>query len=314
MVNISRLGLGCMGMNRSNAQRSIDTIHAALDAGITLFNTGEFYGAGESEMVVGEALKGVPRDRYFLSVKFGVLPQPGGGIYGLDVKPFNVKAHLAYSLKRLGLDYVDLYQPARMDESVPVEELMGALSDLVKEGYVRHIGLTQISPETLRRASAVHPVHTVELEYSLAERGIEREMLGTAQELGVNVLAFGALAHGLLSDRVLDDSARPHIPTGMFAPENLPYNQKLVRALRKIAEEKGTSVANLALAWTFAKFPSVSSLIGTTSAAHLNESIEALNLDLTSEDVKRIENAFPAEQVKGVGMRNFVFRDGKMGM
>ena len=314
MVNISRLGLGCMGMNRSNAQRSIDTIHAALDAGITLFNTGEFYGAGESEMVVGEALKGVPRDRYFLSVKFGVLPQPGGGIYGLDVKPFNVKAHLAYSLKRLGLDYVDLYQPARMDESVPVEELMGALSDLVKEGYVRHIGLTQISPETLRRASAVHPVHTVELEYSLAERGIEKEMLGTAQGLGVNVLAFGALAHGLLSDRFLDNSARPHIPAGMFAPENLSHNQKLVRALRKIAEEKGTSVANLALAWTFAKFPSVSSLIGTTSAAHLNESIEALNLDLTLEDVKRIEDAFPADQVKGVGMRNFVFRDGKMGM
>ena len=314
MVNISRLGLGCMGMNRSNAQRSIDTIHAALDAGVTLFNTGDFYGAGESEMVVGEALKGVPRDRYFLSVKFGVLPQPGGGIYGLDVKPFNVKAHLAYSLKRLGLDYVDLYQPARMDESVPVEELMETLTGLMKEGYIRHIGLTQISPETLRRASAVHPVHTVELEYSLAERGIEKEMLGTAQGLGVNVLAFGALAHGLLSDRFLDNSARPHIPAGMFAPENLSHNQKLVRALRKIAEEKGTSVANLALAWTFAKFPSVSSLIGTTSAAHLNESIEALNLDLTSEDVKRIEDAFPADQVKGVGMRNFVFRDGKMGM
>ena len=233
-----------MGMNRSNAQRSIDTIHAALDAGVTLFNTGDFYGAGESEMVVGEALKGVPRDRYFLSVKFGVLPQPGGGIYGLDVKPFNVKAHLAYSLKRLGLDYVDLYQPARMDESVPVEELMETLTGLMKEGYIRHIGLTQISPETLRRASAVHPVHTVELEYSLAERGIEKEMLGTAQGLGVNVLAFGALAHGLLSDRFLDNSARPHIPAGMFAPENLSHNQKLVRALRKIAEEKGTSVAS----------------------------------------------------------------------
>lgn len=314
MVNINRLGLGCMGMNRSNERRSIDTIRAALDAGITLFNTGEFYGAGESELVVGEALKGVPRDRYFLSVKFGVLPQPGGGIYGLDVKPFNVKAHLVYSLKRLGLDYVDLYQPARMDESVPVEELTAALADLVKEGYVRHIGLTQIGPETLRRANAVHPVHTAELEYSLAERGVEKETLETARGLGVNVLAFGALAHGLLSDRVLEDAARPHIPTGMFAPENLPANRELVRALKKIAEEKETTVSNLALAWTFAKYPFVSSLIGTTSPAHLNESIEALKLDLTEEDVKRIERAFPAEQVKGAGMRNFVFRDGKMGL
>lgn len=303
-----------MGMNRSNARRSVDTIRAALDAGITLFNTGEFYGAGESELVVGEALKGVPRDRYFLSVKFGVLPQPGGGIYGLDVRPFNVKAHLVYSLKRLGLDYVDLYQPARMDEAVPVEELTAALADLVKEGYVRHIGLTQIGPETLRRANAVHPIHTAELEYSLAERGVEKEMLETARGLGVHVLAFGALAHGLLSDRVLDDAARPHIPTGMFAPENLPANRELVRALKKIAEEKETTVSNLALAWTFAKYPFVSSLVGTTSPAHLNESIEALKLDLTEEDVQRIERAFPAEQVKGVGMRNFVFRDGKMGL
>lgn len=172
MVDMKRLGLGCMGMNLSNKDRSIETIHYALDHGVTLLNTGEFYGGGESEMVLREALLGVPRDKYFISVKFGVLPKPGGGIYGLDVKPWNVKAHLAYSLHRLGLDYVDLYEPARMDETIPVEELIGALEECVKGGYVRHIGLTQLSPENLERAAKVHTIHTFEANYSVINRAI----------------------------------------------------------------------------------------------------------------------------------------------
>ena len=308
MTEIKRLGLGCMGMNLSNKARSIETIRYALDQGITLLNTGEFYGGGESELVLREALAGVSRDKYFLSVKFGVLPKPGGGIYGLDVKPFNVKAHLAYSMHRLGLDYIDLYQPARMDETVPVEELMEALQECVKEGWVGSIGLTQLPAETLERAAKVSPIHTVELEYSLAERRIETNgILNVAEKNNINVLAFGVLTHGLLSERALNGaSGRP----GLFGPDNL----RLVAALKVVADEKNTTVEKLAQAYVYAKHPEMSVLIGTTSKEHLQDSIDALSLELTADDVREIEAAFPADQVQGVGMRDFVFRDGQMGL
>ena len=308
MAESKRLGLGCMDMNLSNKARSIETIHYALDRGITLLNTGEFYGGGESELVLREALAGVPRDNYFLSVKFGVLPKPNGGIYGLDVKPFNVKAHLAYSMHRLGLDYIDLYQPARMDETVPVEELMGALQDCVKEGWVGSIGLTQIPAQTLDRAAKVSPIHTVELEYSLAERRIEANgILDAAAQNGTGVLAFGVLAHGLLSERALNStSGRP----GWFMAEDL----KLAAALQAVADEKGTTLEKLAQAYVWAKHPEMSVLIGTTSKEHLQDSIDALELELSAEDQQKIEAAFPAEQVQVTGMRDFVFRDGRMGM
>ena len=308
MAEIKRLGLGCMGMNLSNKARSIETIHYALDQGITLFNTGEFYGGGESELVLREALAGVPRDKYFLSVKFGVLPKPGGGIYGLDVKPFNVKAHLAYSMHRLGLDYIDLYQPARMDETVPVEELMETLQECVKEGWIGSIGLTQLPAETLDRAAKVSPIHTVELEYSLAERRIETNgILDVAARNGTNVLAFGVLTHGLLSERALNGvSGRP----GLFGPDNL----KLVASLKAVAGEKNTTIERLAQAYVYAKHPEMSVLIGTTSKEHLRDAIDALSLELTADDISEIEAAFPADQVRGVGMRDFVFRDGRMGL
>ena len=308
MTEIKRLGLGCMGMNLSNKARSIETVRYALDQGITLLNTGEFYGGGESELVLREALAGVPRDKYFLSVKFGVLPKPGGGIYGLDVKPFNVKAHLAYSMHRLGLDYIDLLQPARMDETVPVEELMEALQECVKEGWIGNIGLTQIPAETLDRAAKVSAIHTVELEYSLAEPRIETNgILDAAAQNGVNVLAFGVLTHGLLSQRALNGaSGRP----GLFGPENL----KLVAALKAVADEKNTTLEKLAQAYVYAKHPEMSVLIGTTSKEHLQDSIDALSLKLTADDIRKIEAAFPANQVHGVGMRDFVFRDGRMGL
>ena len=304
MTDIKRLGLGTMGMNMSNKERSIETIHYALDNGVTLLNTGEFYGSGESEMVLREALAGVPRDKYFLSVKFGVLPQPGGGIYGLDVKPFNVKAHLAYSMHRLGLDYIDLYQPARMDETVPVEDLIGALSDLVKEGYIGSIGLTQLTPENLERAAKVHPIKTVELDYSLANRGIEKNgILDIARENHIDILAFGVLSHGLLSDSP-SAFGRPGFPPEM--------KERLLAGLREIANEKNTTVENLAQAYVYAKNPDMSILIGTTRKEHLQDSIDALAIDLTDEDVSRIEAAFPAELLPTTGMRNFTFRDGRM--
>lgn len=303
MTDINRLGLGCMGMNMSNKDRSIETVHYALDNGVTLLNTGEFYGGGESEMVLREALKGVPRDKYFISVKFGILPKPSGGIYGLDVKPFNVKAHLAYSLHRLGLDYIDLYQPARMDESVPVEELMYALEECQKEGYIRHIGLTQLSPENLKRAAKVHPIEMAEFEYSLANRSIEQNgVLDMARENNIPVLAFGVLCHGLLSDS--SNAIRSRMPKNMV--------DGLIDGLKEIAQEKGTTVEKLAQAYVYAKNPDMKVLIGTTRKEHLQDSIDALSVELSPEDVKRIEDAFPSEKLKGMDRRNFTFRDGQV--
>ena len=314
MIELNRLGLGAMGMNiRNNRETSIKTIHAALDAGITLFNTGEFYQGSESEMVFGEAVKGVNRDSYFLSVKFGVLPSPEGGIYGLDVKPFNVKGHLTYSLRRLGLDYVDLYQPARQDTTVPVEELVGAIADLVKAGYVKHIGLSMVDAETLRRACKVHPIHTVEMSYSLIDRSIEKELISAAKELGVKVLAFGTVGHGLLTERALNTPADANA-RGMLSPENREGNLALLRELKKIADVKGVNLSQLALAWSLAKYDHVQSLVGTTSPEHLQESIDALKITLTEDDICAIEAAIPAEKVKGRGMRNFVFIDGVMSL
>ncbi len=205
MQKLARLGLGCMGMSKSrNMESSIKTIHTALDQGIILFNTGEFYGQGDSEMIVGEALKGISRENYFLSVKFGVLPAPEGGIYGLDVEPSRIKAHLVYSLRRLGLEYVDLYQPARMDTAIPVEEIIGSMSELVQAGFIKNIGLSMVDADTLRRVHKVHPIHTVEMEYSLINRGIEKELITTAKELGVKVFAFGTAGHGLLTENVFE--------------------------------------------------------------------------------------------------------------
>ena len=309
MTNIKRLGLGCMGMNMSNIERSVETVRYALDHGVTLFNTGEFYGGGESEMVLREALKGVPRDSYFLSVKFGVLPLPGGGIYGLDVKPWNVRAHLAYSLHRLGLDYVDLYEPARMDESIPVEEIIGAIEECVDAGYVRHIGLTQLTPGNLERAVKVHPIHTVELAYSLANRSIERNgILDVARNNRMNILAFSVLQHGLLADT----------PSGSAASgrPGIPQDEKdgILSGLRKIAAEKCSTVENLLQAYVYEKNPDMSVLIGTTRKEHLQDSIDALSMELSADEIIRIENVFPAERLQGVGMRNFTFRDGRMEM
>lgn len=316
MTAINRLGLGCMGMsNRRNPENSIKTIRAALDAGITLFNTGEFYNASESELIVGEALKGVPRGSYFLSVKFGVLPQPGGGIYGLDNNPFHVKAHLAYSLRRLGLDYVDLYQPARQDTEIPVEDVVGAIAEQVEAGYVRHIGLSMVDAETLRRACKVHPIHTVEMEYSLIDRSIEKELIATAKELGVKVLAFGTIGHGLFADNVLDNvENNPRMARGLLSPEHRDINLPLIKAVKEIADEKGITLSQLALAWSLAKYDHVQSLVGTTNPEHLQSAVDALNIELTKEDIECIEAAVSADKVSGKGMRNFRFTNGQMSL
>lgn len=315
MKKIERLGLGCMGMSSlRNPENSVKTIQTALDSGITLFNTGEFYNAGESEMIVGKALKNVARDTYFLSVKFGVLPKPGGGIYGLDVNPFNIKGHLAYSLSRLGLDYVDLYQPARMDTEIPVEEVVGAIADEVKAGNVRHIGLTMVDSETLRRACKVHPIHTIEMEYSLIARGIENDLIATAGELGVKVLAFGTVGHGLLSENILSGKASDPRRMGMLSGENGEKYMQMLSSLKEVADEKGVTLSQLALAWSLAKYDNVQSLIGTTNPEHLQNAVDALNITLTEEDIMRMESAISASKL-GVGvMRSFRFTNGRMSL
>lgn len=311
-MDINRLGLGTMGMRFSNRETSIKTIHRALDSGITLFNTGEFYNGGESEIVTGEALKGIERDRYFLSVKFGVLPLPGAGIYGLDNHPSRVKAHLAYSLHRLGLEYVDLYQPARQDTAIPVEEVVGAIAEQVEAGYVRHIGLSMVDAETLRRACKVHPIHTVEMSYSLIDRSIEAELVDAAKELGVKVLAFGTIGHGLFADHVLENVGNAQIGRGLLGAEHRETNLPLIRAVKAIADEKGVTLSQLALAWSLAKYDHVQSLIGTTNPEHFTSAVDALRIKLTKEDIARIEAACPADKISGKGMRNFVFTNGRM--
>ena len=313
MDNITeKIGLGCMGMSvRRNPEDSIKTIHAALDEGITLFNTGEFYGMGESEMIVGQALKGVSRDRYFLSVKFGMLSDPSGRMYGMDTSTFHIKARLAYSMRRLGVDYIDLYQPARIDETIPVEETVGALAELVKEGYIGHIGLSEVDADTLKRASMVHPIHTVEVEYSIIDRDIEKDLIPAARDLGVNLLTFGLLSHGLLSDTVIGGTSQPSIKFGRFAPENLSKNQLVLEQLKNFAYEKNATVAQRAYAWAFSKNPEMQCLVGTTKPAHLKNAMEALDISLSQEDIVRMEHIVSVETIVGTGMRGVRFSGGK---
>ncbi|MBQ7220521.1 MAG: aldo/keto reductase [Synergistaceae bacterium] len=310
-MNINRLGLGCMGMNRRNTESSIRTVHAALDAGITFLNTGNFYQYGESEMVLGQALKGIARDKYFLSVKFGVLFDPSGRIYGLDVHPHHIKAQLTYSLHRLGLDYIDLYQPSRMDTAIPVEDIIGELADLKQAGYIRSIGMTEIDSGTLRRAHKVHPIHTVESEYSLIDRSIETRSIPTAEELGINVLVFGVLGHGLLNDRTLEGKPSSAMRSPALTDENLPKNLPFVRALKGVADRKGVSLSQLMTAWSLTQCPKAMCLVGTTSPEHLQDNIDALKIELSAEDMREIEEIAASHKVYGNEMRSLTFTEGK---
>lgn len=307
-----RLGLGCMGMNLTkNPERSIETVRTAIEKGITFLNTGNFYQRGESEMLLGQALKGIPREKYFVSVKFGLLFTPDGRMYGLDVHPSRIKAQLTYSLHRLGLEYVDLYQPCRMDSTIPVEDIIGELAELKQAGYIRNIGITEIDAETLRRAHKVHPIHTVELAYSLINRSIETDLVPAAQELGIRILTFGVLGHGLLNDRTLEGKASGEMNPGVLSAENLPKNLPLVRALKDIADRKGVSLGQLMTAWALEKIPGSMCLVGTTSPEHLQDNIDALKIELSAEDMKEIEETAGSHEVFGNNFRMLSFTDGK---
>lgn len=304
---IAALGLGCMGMSDlygpADEAESIATIHAALDAGITLLDTGDFYGMGHNEMLIGQALTGRPRDQVQISVKFGSLRDPAGLWIGNDCRPAAVRNFLAYSLRRLGTDYVDIYRPARIDPNVPIEETVGAIARLVKAGYVRHIGLSEVSAATLRRAHAVHPITDLQIEYSLFSRGIEEEILPTCRELGIGITAYGVLSRGLLSgywseSRTLSKGDfRSYSPR--FQGENLPKNLALVEALRDFATAKGVTVAQLAIAWVLSRGDDIVPLVGARRRARLAESLGALDFDLSADDLAQIEQSVPAKAVAG---------------
>ncbi len=304
---VSALGLGCMGMSGmygpSERGESIATIHAALDAGINLIDTGDFYGSGHNEALIGEALKGTKRDAAVISVKFGALRDPAGGWGGYDARPAAIKNFLAYSLQRLGVDYIDIYRPARLDPNVPIEETIGGIADLVKAGYVRHIGLSEVGSETIRRAAAVHPIADLQIEYSLISRGIEDTILDTCRALGIGVTAYGVLTRGLISghwqasQNLAGSDFRAHSPR--FQGENAERNLKLVEALRRIAEERNVSVAQIAIAWVAAQGQDIVPLIGARRRERLTEALGSLDVTLSANDLAAIEQAVPKGAAAG---------------
>jgi aryl-alcohol dehydrogenase-like predicted oxidoreductase len=302
----SVLGLGCMGMSDlygpADRAESIATIHAALDAGIDLLDTGDFYGMGHNEMLIREALEGRARDQILLSVKFGAMRDPAGGWAGFDGRPSAVKNFLTYTLRRLGTDYVDIYRPARLDPAVPIEETVGAVADMVKAGYVRHIGLSEMGAATIRRAHAVHPIVDLQIEYSLFSRGIEDEILPVCRELGVGITAYGVLSRGLLGGHWTRADANPRDFRAMsprFQGENLDRNLTLVEALRTIAESRGVTVAQAAIAWVLSRGEDIVPLIGARRRDRLAEALGALEVKLSAEDLARIEEAVPHTAVAG---------------
>jgi len=303
---VSTLGLGCMGMSDfygpADRTESLATVRAALDAGITLLDTGDFYGMGHNELLLREALAGRRREDYLLSVKFGALRDPSGGWGGYDARPEAIRNFVAYSLKRLGTDYIDVYRPARLDPQVPIEETVGAIADLVKAGFVRYIGLSEVSAQTIRRAVAVHPICDLQIEYSLLSRGIEASILPTCRELGLSITAYGVLGRGLISgywspDRGGATDFRSHTPR--FQAENLAHNLKIVEALRAVAEELGLTVAQAAIAWVSAQGADIVPLVGARSTRRLAESLVAANIRLNDIEQQRLANIAPMGSVAG---------------
>jgi aryl-alcohol dehydrogenase-like predicted oxidoreductase len=291
-----------MGMSgvygATDEAENLATIHAAVDAGVNLLDTGDFYGMGSNEMLLGLALRFL-REKVILSVKFGAQRAPNGAWLGYDARPNAVKTALAYSLKRLGTEYIDIYRPARLDPNVPIEETIGAIAEMVKAGYVRYIGLSEVGPETIRRAAAVHPIVDLQIEYSVVSRSPEAQIFPLLEELGMGATTYGALSRGLLtgSQPAENGDFRAFLPR--FKGQNLMLNRTLVKKLAEIAHAKGVRPAQLAIAWVLAKGSFIVPVIGARTRAQLAESLGALRVELSTEELAEIEKLVPAEAVAG---------------
>jgi aryl-alcohol dehydrogenase-like predicted oxidoreductase len=308
-LSTSALGLGLLGMSGlygpAEEAESIATISDAVGSGAVLLDLGDYYGMGSAEMLLGRALRrlGIPRTSVQISVKFGAQRGPSGPIIGVDARPAAVKTALAYTLTRLGVDHIDIYRPGRLDPAVPIEETVGAISELIQAGYVRHVGLSEVGAETIRRAHAVHPVTDLQIEYSLISRGIEESILPTTRELGIGITAYGVLSRGLISghwraDQVTGDGdTRTHYPR--FRGENLAHNLALVEELRSVAEAKGATVAQIAIAWVLAQGADIVPLIGARNRNRLTEALGSLDVELTAAELEQIEKAVPKDSAAG---------------
>ena len=293
------IALGCMGMSgmygRSDRAESIRTICAAIDAGVNLLDTGDFYGMGDNELLLAEALAG-RRDEVLLSVKFGALRGPDGSWGGVDNRPAAVKNFAAYSLRRLGVEVIDIYRPARLDPAVPIEDTVGAIAELIEAGYVRYVGLSEVGAETIRRAHATHPIADLQIEYALVSRKPEETIFPVLAELGISATLYGVLSRGLLSGSAVGGPGdyRAHLPR--FAGER---NAGVVERLRAIAEAGGRSPAQLCVAWALAKQPALVPLVGARTREQLADVLGALERPLSPPEVAEVEAAVSPEMIEG---------------
>ena len=302
---VSKLGLGCMRMSSvwggpgKDETESIATIRMALDSGINFLNTGDFYGHGHNEMLVAKAIKGRRHDA-FISVKFGAIFH-GGQWLGLDLRPIAIKNFINYSLVRLGVEVIDLYQPCRLDNSVPIEDVIGTVADLIKEGKVRYLGVSEITAEQLRKANSVYPVSALEIGYSLADRQIERDLLPTAKELGIGVVAFANTAEGLLTGEMKAPLAADdyHSHFTRFQGENLVKNLEKVEVLKKMAKEKGYTPAQLAIAWVNAQGDHIMPLVSMSRRSRLPENMQAMEVGFTPEERGVLNTEFASGAIVG---------------